>query len=387
MSDSNKEHFISKEEFKEALKSEYEESLELQRIDEENKRMYSEIRHKELKIRKTKIDQATELQETIEEEDLLDRGFDINESYKDLEDRKNALTFIDEKMSRNFICAPGSLMVVCSQTNNGKSTLTAKIAETLINEDKRILILSNEEKETDIRARISCLRQTVSFGDYKTNKCTDEEIEKVTSDIMYLSNNKKLIVISPKNLKDAYRVTTVKGVMSTLNSAKGKFDAVIIDYYTNINRNQEVKQDSWTVNNELATELNIFKDSAPFPIILFAQCKGIKSDKKTENKGQVDYASSPPQYRWIGGQSILLYATDIIELVRDFENSCSWLYGYKIRFSHENFQPLQYLAFDKKMQRYIDPSAEWDAKVTAERAKRKTQDDIKKYGLDRIGKD
>ena len=39
------------------------------------------------------------------------------------------------------------------------------------------------------------------------------------------------------------------------------------------------------------------------------------------------------------------------------------------------------------MQRYIDPSAEWDAKVTAERAKRKTQDDIKKYGLDRIGKD
>ena len=37
MSDSNKEHFISKEEFKEALKSEYEQSLELQKIDEENK--------------------------------------------------------------------------------------------------------------------------------------------------------------------------------------------------------------------------------------------------------------------------------------------------------------------------------------------------------------
>ena len=372
---------LSQEEFDKALDDGYERQAETEALIQENKQINARIQHQKLKTQEREINRIKRIEEALEDEDLSEREFDRKKMLKEVEDRKNAVTFLNSKVSKHYIAAPSSLMVIPSMTNNGKSTLTAHLAEALVNEEKRVLILSNEEKESDVRARISCLRTKISFGDYKSNKCTTEEVDIVLDDAEYLSKAKLLVVISTKNEIDAYKVTTVKGVMNTLEKAKGKFDTTILDYYGNVNISEFGAVEPWHVNNRLASELNIFKDSCPYPIIVFAQCEGIRSDKKVEDKGSLDFESNHPMYRWKGGQSILLYATDIIELTKDFENSTSILYAHKIRFGHGELDKLQILPFDKKQQRFVKWSAKFDAQVIADKTKKassqKTRDVLK----------
>lgn len=371
----------STEEFFNKVSEAYEKSSKTQLLIEENKELQAHIHNAKLKIQKNEIDKISKIHSNLEKEDLTNRGFDKQKMLRDIEDRKNAVIFLNERISKHFIAAPGSLIVIPSMTNNGKSTLTAHIAEAMVNQNKKVLILSNEEKEEDVRARISCLRTKVSFGDYKTNKCTVDEIEKVLDDAEFLSKDAKLVVISPKNESDAYKVTTVKGVMNTLEKAKGKFDAVIIDYYTNVNISEVGTQDPWTVNNALASELNVFKDSSPFPIIAMAQCESLRNEKNKQELDDADFEAQHPMYRWKGGKSIIIYATDIIELKKDFENSRSYLYAHKVRFGHGDLLRGHVLYFDKKMQRFSEWTPQIDAQITASKAIRQTKEQSIQMGL------
>lgn len=384
MTDENMGRPFSKDEFEQELENSYESNLKTETLLQENKQMSAEIQHKKLKMQKEEIDRISSIQESLEDEDLSDRKFNEERMLKNVDDRKNAVVFLNKKISKHFVAAPGSLIVIPSMTNNGKSTLTAHISEALVAEGRRVLVLSNEESEEDVRARVSCLRTGISFGDFKTNKCTPEQIDIVLNDAKLIANNGTFVVISPKDEKDAYKVTTVKGVITTMEKAKGKFDAVLLDYYTNVNMSELGVIEPWHVNNRLATELNIFKDTAPFPIIALAQCEGIKSDKKIADKASLDFDSNHPMYRWKGGKSILTYATDIIELVKDFENSSSVLFAHKVRFGHGDLQRLHVLPFDKKMQKFTSWTPEYDAQVTASKIKRVSQENGKELNLANI---
>lgn len=371
--------------FHKDLLDDYEKSVEVDKIQQENREMGAKISNHKMKNQMQELEKSIKIKEELENEDLTNRKFDRKKMEKDIEDRKKAITFVNETISKDLIAAPGSLIVIASMTGNGKSTLTAKICDTLISENKKVLVLSNEEKEQDVRARVSCLRTGISFGDYKNNKCTEEEYESVLDDAESICN--RLVVISTDNDVDAFKVTRIEGVMKTLEKAKGKFDAVIIDYYQNVNMTEMGTQEAWSVNNRLSSELNIFKDTAPFPIIAFAQCEMLRTDKKIDHKAEKDYANNHPKYRWVGGRSLLLYATDILELERDFNNSCSILFAHKVRFGHGDLNPMKILGFDKKYQRFVEMTPEFDAKITAERVKRKTQEEIQEYGLDDLFRD
>ena len=369
------------EDFAQLMQDRYDKDAKTQNLLNENRELQAHIHNARLKIQKQEMDKISRIENSLASEDLSNRAFDKNKMLKDVEDRKNAVIFLTPKISEHFVAAPGSLIVIPSMTNNGKSTLTAHLAEAILSKGKKVLILSNEEKEEDVRARISCIRKRISFGDYKTGKCSVEEVQAILDDAEYLSQDAKLVVISPKNDLDAYKVTTVKGVMTTLEKAKDKFDTVLLDYYTNVNMSEMGVKDPWHVNNELATELNIFKDTAPFPIIVMAQCEGIRSDKKIEDKGSIDFDSHHPMYRWKGGKNILTYATDIIELIRDFENSRSYLFAHKVRFGHGDLLRQHVLLFDKKMQRFTEWTPQLDAQITASKTVRQTKEKSKEIGL------
>lgn len=387
INDKDKNIPFTDDEFDALIQDGYQKEVEYKKIVEENKRIDAEIRNQQLKTRKKEIEKTKKIKEELEEEDIFDRKFDKSEMLKSIEDRKKAVIFLNKKISKHVIIAPGSLTAVCSMTNNGKSTFVAHMAEAMINENKIVLILSNEETEEDVRARISCLRMNVSFGDYKANKCSESEYNKVLDDAERLDREKKLIVISSKNEKDAYTVTTVEGVVSVLKKANEKVDAVIIDYYNNVNISETGLIEPWHVNNRLATELNNIKGMLTYPIVVMAQCDGIKTDKKVEDKGALDYDSNHPMYRWKGGKQLLIFATDIIELTKDFQNSCSFLFCHKVRFSHGEMDRLHVLPFDKKMQRFVDWTPEFDASVTASKVVRETKEKSVELGLDKILED
>lgn len=353
----------------EALKDQYQEDQRRQALYEQNKDMEQELKHERLKEQIERKNKMKALEKNIENEDFFSRGFDESKMRKDIEDRKNAITFINDKISDHYIAAPGSLIVIPSMTNNGKSTLTAHIVEPLVSQGKKVLLLSNEESEEDCRARVSCLRTFVSFGDYKTNKCSEEQYNKVIQDVKKLVDEELFVVIAPKTEEDAYKVNTVEGVMAMLKKANNIFDAVIVDYYTNVNRTAKGQVDPWHVNNEFATQLNTFKNTATYPIILTAQCNSV-----TSNKGEVthtDMEKSHPAYRWKGGTNILTYATDIIELKREYEKSYSLLFAHKVRFAHGGLVRGQTLWFDKDMQRFIETwTPEFAAKMAADKTER-----------------
>ena len=218
MSDDQK-HNVDIDEAINEIDEDYQRAVRTQEIVNENNEINAEIRNAELKEKQKRITKMRELQENIDSEDLSNRKFNRDAMLKDLEDRKNAVVFINSKISEHFVAAPGSLIVIPSMTNNGKSTLTAAISEALVGTDKRVLVLSNEEKEEDVRARVSCLRTSVSFGDYKTNRCSQEQTVKVIDDAESLANSAQLVVISPQNEADAHKVTTVEGVLGTLENA------------------------------------------------------------------------------------------------------------------------------------------------------------------------
>ena len=383
MSDEDK--ILSQDEFDSQLKEGYDKNLKTEATIQENKEMMAEIQNLKLKTQQKEMRRISNIKDSLENEDITQRNFDKGDMLKSIEDRKNAILFVNDKLSKHFVIAPGSLMAVASMTSNGKSTLTAAITEAIISkEELPTLILSNEETEEDARARVSCLRMKVSFGDYKTNKCSAEQIQIVLDDAEMLARSNKLIVISSKNEEDAYRVTTVDGVISTLKSVNGKVGAVILDYYQNVNTSEFGSIEPWHVNNRLASELNVLKGLVSYPIIVFAQCKGITTDKQITDKGALDYENNHPMYRWKGGQNLLVYATDVIELVKDFDNSSSILFAHKVRFGHGDLQRKHCLPFDKKMQRFTEWSPKFDAEVTASKVVKKSQDETKEAGLARI---
>jgi energy-coupling factor transporter ATP-binding protein EcfA2 len=383
MSENNRPY--SKEEFDRLMQEEYEKNLQVETVIQENKQLRAKVDNAKLKMQTQELARISSLKDKISNKDVTKPKSVKEEMLKSIEDRKKAVLFLNESISEHIVIAPGSLVAIASMTNNGKSTFVAHMAEALIATNETVLILSNEETESDVRARVSCLRTNVSFGDYKANKCTDEQNNIVLDDAQKLVDEQRLIVISSKNEEEAYRVTTVDGVVSTLKSVNNKVSCAILDYYNNVNVSEFGAVEPWHVNNRLASELNIIKGTLSFPIVAMAQCEGIKTDKKVQDKGGLDFDANHPMYRWKGGKNLPIYATDIIELVKDFDNSRSYLFIHKTRFGHGFLRRLHVLPFDKKMQRFLDKmTPEWDAAITADKAKKETQKRSLDLKLDQI---
>ena len=367
------------EELDEQLEQAYEKSKEISKLEDENKELNAKVRNVKLKRQASDLQKAVETTERIKQENILDRKADIESMQQDVEDRKRAITFIDTDLSKQIILAPHSLSIFCAMTGHGKSTLVAAVATPLINEGKRVLILSNEEIDNDVRARVSCLRVGVSFGAYKSNRCTQDQVDMVKNDAKSIEH--LLIVISNKNDDDTYRTTDINGIIETLKSVNGHIDLGILDYYQNANEEAGGMTEPWHNNNKLASNLNTLKNSLSFPLAVFAQCKSMDNKEKKDE----DFEASHPVYRWIGGTKILIYATDIIELARDFNNSRSRLYIHKRRFQDGEFKPVHTLGFDKKMQRFVKYTPEFDANIGMEKVLEKQaerdKDRLKKLGL------
>lgn len=379
---SNSNKTVSDKDFLAAVQGHFDKSAQTNKIIEENKELNALVQNKNLKNKSAQLEKSERLQRQVAEQDVLGRAFDKSRMLQDIEDRKRSVTFINPELSKHFILAPHSLFLVTGMTNNGKSTFVAHVAAALVKEQKKVLVLSNEEFEQDFFARVACLIINISFGDYKASTLTSDQNNSVVDAAEKLSQSGLLTVVSTNDDVDSYRVNTVEGVITTLKQVNNRVDCVLLDYYQNVSNTERGISDPWNANNLLASELNSIKWNISFPVIVMAQCKGIQSTK--EDKASLDFESNHPMYRWKGGQKILEVATDIVELVRDFDNSCSHLFMHKIRFSHGGIQRGHVLAFDKKMQRYQTWTPEFDLSLTKEKLVRRERKKELEFGMDKI---
>lgn len=254
--------------------------------------------------------------------DLTDVDFTMDfdaladETAVDAEQRQNAITFLYDGLSDFIQLAPGSLALICAATGTGKSTLTANVAEALIKQGKKVLIIANEEKKTDVAARISCLQLDVSIHKYKHKEGLPDIIrQNVQNNIRNFTN---VTIIGTDYKDNSLIVTSPEGMESLLMKAYGRFDAVIIDYYQNVNNS--INNPGYApheANAMFARSIDKIKNEIGCPIIIMAQIR----------RGDDDY-----KVRFEGSRLIMNKATDIFEVKIEKNQSRSLLINHKDRW-------------------------------------------------------
>src|SRR5271165_5524049 len=80
---------------------------------------------------------------------------------------KERMTLINESLTAAIPFTRENLYLFCAYTGSGKSTVAANISWPLWRQQKKVLVISNEETDEDVLFRIACLEKGFSFNDYK----------------------------------------------------------------------------------------------------------------------------------------------------------------------------------------------------------------------------
>ena len=321
-------------------------------LEEDNLReLEKNIRLRRAKALTEQFSSIDEIRDQVDNDDLSDVSVDTDEMYQDIEERDKAIDFLFPETNDSIILAPASVSLFCAPTNNGKSTLCAAVAEAEVSKGNRVLVLANEEVESDVRARVSCIRTGISFAGYKDRDgITLESRKKVIDDAKSIEKN--LVVITNKDGTGAYRTCNKDGIVTTLEKTAGKFDLIIIDYWQRIVKTDANPEANWEAQRALAPELDRLKKIIGCPIIVFAQIHSIPNKGKNKDDRAKGFEENHPYYRWKGSSEILFTATDIIEFAKDWESSCTHFFAHKTRFKPIDWQQHFILGFDKEKNNY-----------------------------------
>jgi len=233
---------------------------------------------------------------------------------------QNKLPFVSSALTEMASFSYSNILLVCGKTGDGKSTTAANIIHPLIQNGKRVLIITNEEREIDVLNRISCLDLGYDYADL--GMFTKTQLQKMSQvRDSYLSN----IVIVDQNYNGNHDFTTTyEGVTSVLNSLMNnhtKFDAVVVDYYQKIcNSKGNTRLEGWKVLENFSYYLDNFRKTYRAPVVLMCQLHPNKNDE------------AELESRIKGGKSIAVVSTFIVEIKPNFkERTTEWI-CHKKRF-------------------------------------------------------
>lgn len=297
------------------------------------------------RIKKTK-----EVVTQIGSENLLQREANIQDIEENESDRQKAITFLFPESSRTLSLAPRSLCLIAAATNQGKSTLACNIVVPLVDEQKKVLFLSNEESEGEVRTRVSCIRLGLSYGAYKNNYYSTEVCSQIRSDVKLIES--QLIVVGSTTDQDKYRTRNADGIVRTLKAVAGKVDCVILDYFQRVLTTDAADDADYLAQKQLTVDLDALKHEVGCPIILFAQIQPLVPSSKEQKEEKVNYPSHHPLYRWRGSKEIIFSATDILELFSNRQEGRSMLFAHKVRFRTDDHEEIINMTFNKKETRY-----------------------------------
>lgn len=339
---------LTKESIQESVKA----AAELSKKEFELKKARIEVQHEKLAqqvkelegFKKFKIGSSDERIATLKIQ---------NREYIDM--AKKATVFLNIDEFRGLVpLFPRNLILVGAQTGDGKSTLTANMAYQFLAQNKRVLIITNEEHPTDVMNRIICLTKGWTYHDHTS--ITPEQQDEF--DKLYPILSKRLEVID-----DAYNgvgglTTTLEGMHaiqhSLLEDKSNPYEIIIIDYYQNANTsNKNPSASTYEVQHEVGRSWDIFKTKYNAPIIMLSQLKAVKEDDTTPFKERIE-----------GRKSIYNFCTCAIEVKANKQDSTTEWAFKKSRFARSIGVTVK-TGFDRG--RYVKYGREFAAKITSEK--------------------
>ncbi|HEY5235508.1 MAG TPA: hypothetical protein VIJ14_04970, partial [Rhabdochlamydiaceae bacterium] len=244
-------------------------------------------------------------------DEAIEKMVEENEAY--IKAARNPLPFINNDFKGIVPFFKHNLILIGSRTGGGKSTAVANLIHTLLKTKNkltgrphRILLISNEEKNTDVYNRVCSLIKGTPYTNH--SDFTDEQTKGFNDFIRLLGKSGKLTVIENSHEGVNGWSRTPEGIsliFDNLIKNNEIYDAVIIDYYQGVSTSKiDPGMASWQVQEKFANEMDRFKLEYPAPIVIMAQMASLKDEDDT----------TPYDIRIRGRKSICEKATFVAEI-------------------------------------------------------------------------
>ena len=218
-------------------------------------------------------DEIKELQVSLDDVDSFGDKESLKETFIDIANYnkmiKERITFCNESLTAAVPFTRENLYLICAYSGSGKSTLAANVSYPLWKQEKKTLVISNEEPKQDILFRIACLELGYNFNEYKKGRMPIEQQKEI---IRYFPSISKYVKILDVNYKNGL-TTKVEGVKNALIAVQNAdFSCAMIDYYQLIKFSVEnPKSNSYEVLNNFRIWLGQYIKRSNIPIVIFAQ--------------------------------------------------------------------------------------------------------------------
>lgn len=232
---------------------------------------------------------------------------------------RKAVTFINPAISSMCPLCPGGIYLIGAASGTGKSTTTAAIAHGLYVQGLRTFIISNEETEAKILARIACVDLDIDFNMYVQDKLPTNYRKQIAQ---------KILEIEPyvTVMDDPVASTTLEKVESVLQEVNesGRYNCVVIDFLQRINKSMVApgieRTDALYRFKDIATD---YAQHAKVPVVVMTQLIPLSSDEAERNfESRIKWAKG-----WIEA------AAAAIEVIKIKGIAVSNFYVAKGRFS------------------------------------------------------
>lgn len=278
--------------------------------------------------KKVNVDEV-ELDVTLEDIDSFGDKESMKEMYTSVGNYNKMLdekiTFINKALTAAIPFTRENLYLMCGYSGNGKSTIAANISYSLYKEQKKTLVISNEEPKQDIIYRIACLELGYNFNDYKKGQMPKSHQLECMKLYPKICEYVKVIDVNYNN-GITFTVEGIKNILTAVESAD--YSAVMIDYWQQIKRSvASPSRKSLDVLTDLRMWLGKYIRSSNIPVVLFAQLHSLGKRNNVELDNRIKDCPS-----------IYETATVCVEIVPDFENKITKFLIKKDRFGYQGMK-------------------------------------------------
>lgn len=229
------------------------------------------------------------------------------------------ITLINDSLTEAIPFTRENLYLFCALSGSGKSTIAANISFPLWKQQKKILVISNEETKQDVLMRIAALELGYSFNDYKKGRMDPALQRECMKLFPSISQYVKVLDVSWRE----GGTTKIEGVQKALEAViGGGYSCALIDYYQLIKDSDDKNKTRYDNLNDFRVWLGRFIKRCEIPVCLFVQLYSMGK------KGGVKDIDA----RIKECSAVVEPATVIIEAVPNFVESTTDFIIHKDRF-------------------------------------------------------
>ncbi len=233
----------------------------------------------------------------------------IDQIHKRLSNLSKPYAFIDKDFV-DFKITDEDVVMINAASGRGKSTIAANIVTAWIDsgntKEKPLLYIANEESSNDVMMRLAALRIGMSYTQLSAgNGVTREVQERIDEEVRFLESH--MDVIANDLAESEYSSCQVaEGLNHILETAYGKYSAVVVDYYQAITATvSKANAEPFEAQSVFVGRIDTHRIRLKCPMFVFAQSKPLKVS---------DQRSNFQQERQMGRKSIYEKATIVLEV-------------------------------------------------------------------------